>query len=302
MNNKTTVKSYIACILTYVIFGFSFIFSKKALYYASPFMLMAVRFIVALAVMSLALLVSGRKISLKGKPVWKLCLLGLIQPVMYFIFETYGIQKTSSAFAGLMLGLLPVAGLISGAIFLKEKIRPLQIICVILSVGGVTLTTIGGEVSASLVGTLLLVGAVVSASLFSVLSRSISEVFTPFERTYVMFLVGTVVFVPAAIIENGSHIGSRLISAMNFDFFAGVVYLAIISSVGGFLLLNYALNNISVGNQTLISNSCTVVSVLAGIFIMGDRFNIWQIIGIVVVIISVCGISFSGKINEEKHR
>lgn len=57
------------------------------------------------------------------------------------------------------------------------------------------------------------------------------------------------------------------------------------------MFLNYALNHITASTQTIFSNFSTVVSVLAGILIMHDQFSMWQILGIVIIIASVLGIS-----------
>lgn len=289
MNKK--IISVAACLTVYVIFGFSFLFSKKALEFASPLSLIALRFIFAFAALNIILLAGFAKINLKGKPVWKLFLLGFIQPVIYFVCETYGIDKTSSAFAGVMLGLLPVAGLIAGAVFLHERIGVLEIICVILSVVGVILTTVGGKLETSVTGTLLLLGAVVSAACFSVVSASASRHFSAYERTYIMFLLGSVIFGAAALAENKGDVMKVFGSLKNAGFWIPLLYLSVISSVCAFMLLNFALNTVSVGTQTVISNFCTVVSVLAGVFIMHDTFTIVQFAGIGIIIVSVFAVS-----------
>lgn len=294
--------SYILCFLAYTIFGFSFLFSKTALNYTSPITLLAVRFTFAFVVLNLLLLTKNFKISLKGKPVWKLLIMGIVQPIIYFICETYGINLTSSAFAGLMLGLVPVAGLITGMIFLKEKGTAFQVFCAILSVIGVALTTIGGTVKVSLAGTVLLLGAVISTAIFTVISRSVADTFTPFERTYVMMALSCIFFVILSFVQSKENIASDLASLMNVKFLLCAAYLAIASSVCAFIFINYSLNHISVGTVSIISNFCTVVSIPAGIFIMHDSFSLWQIAGVLIILASVFGVSVpkkSKKIEQE---
>ena len=118
MNEKKLhILSLLAALMSAVIFGMSFMFSKLALAVARPTVLLAFRFTVAVAVMTLVILlnalvgrVRGRKLfafSLRGKPVYKLLLLGMVQPVAYFIFENYGILYTSSAVAGTIIAVVP---------------------------------------------------------------------------------------------------------------------------------------------------------------------------------------------------
>ncbi len=123
--DKTT-KATFSALIGYSIFGFSFLFSKTALAFASPFFLLAARFLFAFIALNLVMLFEKTKISFKGKPLGSLLLLGFIQPVCYFIFETYGIDSTSAAFSGVMIGMVPVAGLVFGILFLHEKCSFLQ--------------------------------------------------------------------------------------------------------------------------------------------------------------------------------
>lgn len=281
-----------AALLGYSIFGFSFLFSKVALSLTTPFVLLSIRFLTAFLVLNLLALSGKMPFRLRGKPIAPLLLLGLVQPVFYFICENYGIAMTSSSFSGVMLGIIPVVGLVTGRLLLKERCSRFQILCALLSVLGVVLTTVGGDVIFSLLGTALLLCAAVSSAVFSALSRGLSEQFTPFERTYVMFALGSIVFTGIAVAENWQDPAAVLLPLSQPSFWVAVLYLAVVSSVGAFLLLNFAMNHISVAKASIFSNFTTVISVLAGIFIMHDSFTALQLAGIVVITLSVFGVSY----------
>ena len=285
-------KATFAALLGYSIFGFSFLFSKTALQFSSPFGLLAIRFLTAFLAMNAVLLFGKTRISFKGKPVGSLLLLGFIQPVCYFIFETYGIDSTSAAFSGVMIGTVPIIGLILGTLFLKEKCSFLQGICTVFSVFGVFLTTSGGFGNISAKGFFLLFGAALSAAVFTILSRKTSEHFSAFERTYMMFALGSAVFISFSLFENGGDISAVFLPLKNPMFVVSVIYLAVVSSVCAFLLINFSLNHIPAGRALIFSNFTTVISVLAGIFIMGDKFSASQLLGIAVITVSVFGVSY----------
>ena len=78
-----------------------------------------------------------------------------------------------------------------------------------------------------------------------------------------------------------------------------MLYLAVVSSVCAFLLINFAMNYISVAKASLFSNFTTVISVLAGIFIMKDSFSPVQLAGIVIITLSVFGVSLRREENEK---
>ena len=291
---KSTLAS-LAALLGFSIFGFSFLFSKIALELTTPFVLLSVRFVTAFLVMNLLVLSGKMKLSLKGKPVFMLLLLGLAQPIVYYICENYGISMTSSSFAGVMLGIVPVIGLVTGRVFLKERCTAFQVVCAVLSVVGVALTTTGGMGTVSVLGTILLLAAAVSSSLFSVISRGSSKYFSAFERTYVMFALASVVFTGIALVQNRQDLSALLVPLSVPKFWVAALYLAVASSVCAFLLINYAMNHISVARAAIFANFATVISVPAGILIMRETFEPLQILGIVIIVVSVFGVSLPGK-------
>jgi drug/metabolite transporter (DMT)-like permease len=191
-----------------------------------------------------------------------------------------------------MIGTVQIIGLVLGILFLKEKCSFLQRFFTVLSVLGVYLTTSGGFGNVSAKGFFLLFGAALSAALFTILSRKTSEHFSAFERTYVMFLLGSAVFIPLALFEQRNDPGLILKPLSEPLFWVSVLYLAVVSSVCAFLLINFSLNHIPAGRALIFSNFTTVISVLAGIFIMGDRFSASQLLGIAVITLSVFGVSY----------
>ncbi len=290
MNNS--LKATLCGLAGYSIFGFSFLFSKVALEVASPMVLVAVRFVVAFLLLNLMMLGGKNKVNFKGKPVFRLLLMGFIQPVVYFVCETYGIEMTSASFSGVMIGLVPVVGLVFGVIFLKEKCSLFQLLCTVMSVVGVVLTTTGGVGEFSLAGFILLLGAVLSTTSFTVLSRSIADEFSPFERTYVMTGLGGICFTALALLETKDQPEAWLTPLVSGKFWIAVMYLSLVSSVMAFLLINYALNYLSVGKTLIFSNFTTVISVISGILILHDSFSAVQLTGIVIIILSVFGVSY----------
>lgn len=288
----TSAKATLACLAGYGIFGFSFLFSKVALDLVPPFVLLSIRFLTAFLVLNLILLVTHKQLSLRGKPLGRLLLMGLLQPVLYFIFESYGISMTSASFSGIVIGLSPVVGLVLGTAFLKERCTPLQLVCTLCSVAGVVLTTTGGLGVFSPAGFLMLLGALLSTSLFAVISRSLSVHFSAFERTYVMFALGGITFTAAALLQSRGHFSTLLPALALPQFWVSLLYLAVISSVCAFLLINFGLNHISASRSLVFSNFTTVISVLGGIFLMGDAFSPMQLLGVAVIILSVSGVSY----------
>ena len=303
---KTHALSLLAAVTAAVIFGMSFMFSKLALEVAAPTVLLAFRFTVAVAAMSLVILVNaavGRlrerplfAFSLRGKPVYQLLLLGIVQPVAYFFFENYGILYTSSAVAGTIISAVPVCCILMDVLVLHERVTAKQVVCALGAIGGVALISAGGAVMVSALGMLFLLLTMLSDTLYYGISHSAAKAFTPFEMTYVMFAVGMAVFIPVALIQAGG-LHTPLITAPLHDggFWVAVLYLGLLSSVMAYGLLNFANSHLSVSETSLFSNVTTVVSVLAGVVLLKEPFSVWQMLGVAVILICVFAANVSGK-------
>lgn len=293
MKKNNTSKAMAAAFSANVIFGFSFIFSKMGLSAASPSVLLAYRFVTAFAVMTLLIATKTVKFNIKGKNIMPLFLIGLFQPVIYFICESYGIMYTTATFSAVMIALVPIASLIFGAVFLHEIPSIKQVLFSILSISGVVLMALqeSSEGTVKIIGILLLIGAIVSAVGFNVTSRKYSSQFSAFERTYFMFLIGGVFFSGMAVFENLGHF-ERFIEPLSSPMFiTSVIYLSILSSICAFLMMNYSTTYLPVARTTSFSNIITVVSIFAGIVILHEAADLISIISSIMIIVGVWGVN-----------
>jgi len=290
MINKT-VKATLAALGAQVIFGFSFMFTKIALGSASPLTVIADRYIMAFIGMSIVMLFKKTKIKFT-KDIWKLVLMSLFQPVLYFLFETYGIKLTTSAFSSIMIALIPVVCMISGIFLLKEVPRPMQYAFTALSVMGVVIVALAGKAdgTVTILGVLLLFGAVISSATYNITSRKISGEFSAIDRTYAQTIIGLLVFLVIALFENIKAPQNLVIYFLNPEYFWAIFYLGIVSSVVAFVLLNYANTHLPVAKTTVFSNITTVVSVIAGAIFLKETFTWHTVLATTMIIVGVWGV------------
>ena len=284
------MKAVGAALLGNTFFGLSFLFSKVALQKLEPFVLLAVRFTVAFVILNLILAAGKTKITFKGKPMGKLLLLGIVQPVLYYTFENYGIRGTSTAFAGTLLAVVPVITLLAGIIFRKEIPSGIQTAGSVISVAGVAVISITQQSGSSeMKGILFLFCAVLSSVAYNLLMRDTADYFTSFERTYVMIAFGSIFFILFALIKSG---GGSLVEMLRPlqepSVWGSIFYLAAFSSVAAFFLLNYAFSCLSLAQASIFTNMVTVVSIAAGIIFLGEAFTVPQFLGSAAVLVGVC--------------
>lgn len=245
-------KAQIAVILGNGIFGFSFLFSKLALQITIPSVLIAVRFLTAFIVLN-------------------------------------GIVYTSSAFAGAIIAVIPIAGLILDVLIIHSKVSRRQILCAVASVLGVVITTLAAQdMESSALGLAMLMVAVIAGAMFYVFSKKSANDYNALERTYVMFGIGSAVYAVLALVQCYGNYDRYVVKAFqSATFWSAIIYLAVVSSVLAFLLLNYGSNYISVSQATLFANFTTVISIFAGVIVLKESFSLKQMIGAVIILVSV---------------
>ena len=288
------------------LFGFSFMFSRLVLEQVDRTVLLSWRFFIAVAVMCLMLL-AGR-LGVPGcsgfrlrpgrvtKRDWLLLLLlGLFEPVLYFIGESIGITRTNSSFAAVMIALVPLASTLFAAVFLKERPTWKQLLCAALSVFGVVVVSMvgAGQGTVTVVGVLALLLAIIGGGGFTTLSRRLNG-YSAFERTFAIFSLGLVWFFTAALLRG---IGpAEIWAARRLPWFLiSVFYLGALSSVAAYYLFNASLNVLTVARSAAFVNWTTVVSILAGVFILGEPFTWVQVLGSALIIGGLWGANYFAK-------
>ena len=134
--------------------------------------------------------------------------------------------------------------------------------------------------------------AYLSGSLYSLMIRRFSRVFTPFELTYVMFSVGFVFF---AVMTFSAYRSAALtmmrVALGHADFIIPVIYLGIGASVIAYFCANYSLSKLPVARSTIFTNLSTLVSVVSGIVRMGDPFGPLSVAAFALMLLGIWGVN-----------
>lgn len=274
-----------------VLFGFSFLFSKKILSIVSPMTLLSWRFIVAFLIINICVLTRVIKVNFKNKSLLSLFLVAIFQPVLYFIGESLGIKLTTASESGTFIACIPIITLLFSALILKESPRRLQVIGIILTVAGILMNVLMKGLDATLnpLGYIMLLMAVVSGSLYSVFSQKAAE-YSSAEKTYAMMGLGAIVFTIYAIGEHavgGTLKEYILLPFTNLDFLIAVLYLSAGCSVVAFFFYNTAIASIGTNRSASFIGISTIVTVTASIIILREKYSVVQGLGTVLVLAGV---------------
>ncbi len=287
-----------------IIFGFSFMMSKIALENISPIAVISYRFLVAFLFFEILRRTKIIKVKINKKEFLSIALVAVFQPVLYFLFETFGLQLTTSGEAGLMIALIPIFVTIMSAIILKEKPLRSQLFFIILSfLGVIFIQLFKNQLSfeSSTLGFVLLLFAVISAALFNIASRSAARSHKPHEITYVMMFFGAISFNLIYIVQLAmdKELDRYITNFTNIEVILPIVYLGIVASIFGFFLVNYSLSKLPAHISSIYSNIATVVAVIAGAVFLNEPLRFYHIIGGAMIIIGVYG---AARINYLRNR
>lgn len=278
-----------ATLIGHILWGFSFMASRRALDTAHVFLLLSHRFVLALAVMSLLLLTPWVRLHWRGKRLLPLIALGLAEPVIYFFGEQYGILHSSTIFSGVMIATIPLFSTLAAMPLLGEKPSWGQLAFSVLSIAGVVGVGLMSSSSGALdwIGVAALLVAVASAVAHVLLGRGISDRFTPFERTYMMLAVGAVVFTALALLHCRGSLRAYVQPLAEPGYLLAVLFLGVCCSVVAYFCSSYAITYLPVARATVFANLTTAVSVFAGAVFLHEPFT-WQ--GLVCCLLILVGI------------
>ncbi|RTE10710.1 DMT family transporter [Paenibacillus whitsoniae] len=286
--------AYSFAVLNATIIGFSFLFAKIALDYASPLDTLTLRFAASFAVMSIPVVFGWTKLNYRGKPLHKVLLLAAMYPLGFFTLQAYGLKHASSAEAGILYAFTPIATMMLASLFLKETTTVFQKLSVLLSVAGVVFIFAmkgGGIDLSNLMGIGFLLLTCLAFAGYSVMARSLASQFSPAEITYLMLGTGFVTFSIVSLTTHGAAGTLDLLfqPLASSVFVASILFLGVISSLVTALTSNYVLSILSASRMSVFSNLSTIVSIGAGAIFLGERITAAAIIGSIFIICGVVG-------------
>lgn len=282
-----------------LLFGNSYMFTKRIVGQVSVFSLLSWRFLIGAVAMTLLALVGVLHIDYRSKSPWPLLRMTLMSPAAYYLFETYGVSLTSASESGTIIACIPIVTVLATAIFLKDKPTKIQVGGVLTSTLGILIIVLlkGGTPTFSALGYVLLFGAVISNVAYFIFNKKLTG-YSPVEKTYFMCLTGAVVFTCCASVEalaNGSFVQYVTLPFTDTSFLLSAVYLGLGCTTLAFMLTNRSLIILGTTRTAAFAGLSTVFSVISGVVFLREDFSLLQ--GVATVLV-VAGIYCVNVINE----
>jgi len=283
VNVKTGFRAYAALLSAMLVWGFSFLATKDVIAVVPIFSLLFVRFL--LAALLLGVVVWRRRaFRLPKRELWILAGLSALSPVGYFLFETYGVALTQPSHVAVLIATIPIAVYLIAFARRQERMRWQKTVGILIAyLGAILMIGFGqSEEGATLVGDLLVVGAVVCAAARTSLIKDALTRVTPLQLTFYQFVFSLVVFGPLAATDGLSWV-SNLTPLTVLE----ILFLGILCSAAAFLAMHYALSHLAATQVAVSANLVPVVTLLAEATILGSMLTLPKVGGTLLVIVGV---------------
>lgn len=170
-------------LLTAVIFwGWSFVATKICLEYLTPIEIIGLRMVLGTPLLLLILFVKKIKFNIPKKEIWFL-FLASITLAIHFIIQVGGMIYTSATNTGWIISVTPAVIVLLSVIFLKEKIRFIQILGIFVATLGIFSLVTGGNLSSfnwlSNKGDWLILGSAHTWAIYTIQTKKITQKYSP---------------------------------------------------------------------------------------------------------------------------
>lgn len=284
---KPSVMPYVALTASVFLWGGSFAAMRQGIGEIGAFGLMSLRSLTAVLVLLPFIpqfIRSLRQSYLPGDG--KLIFLTvLLQPCLYFLFESNALRFTTASQAGVVSATVPILTAVGAWLVLKEPVGKKIIIGMVMAVAGIVIITFNGSPDSGaerpLLGNSMEFIAMICAAGNIVAVRGLSRRYNTWLLTALQIFAGAIFFMPGLLIV--------IKSGISFDNlpWIPIVYLGIASSIGAFGLYNWGMKHVPAAKASSFINLIPVVAAFGAWLFLGELLNIIQIAGGAVVIIGV---------------
>ncbi|HUW63139.1 MAG TPA: DMT family transporter [Spirochaetia bacterium] len=281
--SKPVYFTHLELLFVVAIWSGTFVSTQVVLTQVTPALSALYRYLVA----SIILLAMGSKnkerIERADYPI--LFFLSLTGVTLYYLLQHYGLRYANATDASILISLSPVfMGLISW-LLLKERVRPLAVVGLVLAFAGCLLVITNGHTTHNagngrLLGDFLILLTAISWALYSIYGKKLLSRYSVMTLIKYTTLVGTLFLIPFAVPE----LVTKGIQVPNWVGWLNLLYLGGAASVYGYLAWYRALTRlpaVTVGSYLYFRPFLT--GIIAAI-VLHDKVGLWAVTGGIMVL------------------
>lgn len=216
----------------------------------------------------------------------KMALLGFLGVALNQFLYLYGMKSSTAANGALLYAATPVFVLLLSRVLHQERMGRRKVFGILLAFVGISIVIFERGIDFSsgyAFGNLLILIAVIAWAMFTALGRDMIVKYGALKTTSAMMICGAVMFSPIGIISSIQFPFSHL-TAMHW---AGVLYLAVGTSILGYLLWYHALSRIEASKVAVFANAQPVFATILSLIFLDYTITPAFVIGSILTIIAI---------------
>ncbi|ACT48991.1 DMT family transporter [Methylotenera mobilis] len=286
-STKKIISAFVALIVLTIIWGYNWVVMKSALQYAGPFQFAAMRVFFGAVVLFVVIYATKRPLGLKEFPT--MLVLGLLQTVGFTGLLIWALVEGGAGKTAVLTYTMPFWVMLFAWPMLGEKVQGWQWLAVISAVFGMLLIFDPLHIRADGFSMFLAIISGVSWALSAIISKKLhqrSPHLDLLNLTAWPMLLGSVPMLAIAFIVPAPPI------QWTGYFIGSVLFNVFLSGALAWLLWLYALQILPAGVASMASMLAPVIGVLAAWIQLNEVPNRMELIGMVLIALSLVIISF----------
>lgn len=276
---------------TFLCWGSVYVASKIALGVIPPVTLLAMRYLVAVPALFLLLKLRGVLRPVHRDHMGTLLAIGFTGYFASFCLQMMGINRLTGSVSSLLGAMNPVFIPILAAVFLGERLTLAKVLCVAVSMTGVTIIVgAGGTVDAP--GAVLMLVSVLLWSLTSIIIRRLAGKYDPMQVAMMAMLIALPFTLGWAAIELQSHAFAPTMPAL-----LAVLYMGLAGTALAHSLWNWSLSRMDASFCSMFYPLQPLTSSVLGVVVLGEKITPNFVIGGMII---CCGIVAAVKYAKQK--
>jgi drug/metabolite transporter (DMT)-like permease len=267
------------------IWASSFIALKAAMHDMGPFTVIFFRMLIA-SLCFVYFIKDFIKYDFSKKDIKYILLLALLEPCLYFVFESKALQLTSASQAGMITSLMPIITAMAAGYFLKEIITKQILFGSLIAMSGAIWLSLQATTSFDapnpLLGNFLEFLAMVCAAGYTITARYLSDKYSALFITAIQVFIGAIFFTPLFIYEVTT---TTMIFSMQS--FLWIAYLGVVVTLAGYGLYNYALTKIEASKAAIFVYLIPVFTLLLAYLVLNEKLSISEFVACFVILFGV---------------
>lgn len=281
-----TFTTYAKLLLTLIIWSFSYVWTKQCLEVLSPTSLVFFRLLIS-SFFLILIAKSLKKFKKLDKEYLRIMVgMALLEPFGYFLSETYGLKLVTPTIAAVIIATIPVFTPFAAAIFLKQKMKIVNFIGILISFAGLLLILIGKNSSFeySILGVSFIFIAVFIAIFYSVICSRFLEKYNAYTVVSYQNSFGALYFFPIFLLID--------IKELHFEVFdlnlvGLILLLSFFASTIAFLFYIDSIRDLGIVKVNAMINTMPIFTAFYSYLILNEEISTRKIIGILIVILGV---------------